>query len=345
MTLLFFFCLGSHLGNLTKGDVIMSFNPIAVILEEKSEESTYKKSIKTIKDIYHSNVESISNAITTAHKEFTTTLKTIFNKLRGNNFNVDLSTSDVISKKFDKVSSGVFDILNDKITENSKSLLQYIKNTKDQVTILKRLFSAPSNLNLSKTLYTSKGVGFRSITLPTNDQYIESTYPYSKAFRDFTPLEDDSLYKKFGRCYRTEQLLAEEMYDSITYYFKPDKGYPAQSYVDIYEEMNKDMISMLAEQKKRYAEIREMLNDIHDDRTGAYDRCIVELNQKNLPPNEKEEKKRIATHNYRILSSSLIKMTDMVTVYHRIQLKILLMSYENYKEIIQRIFDDYIGDD
>lgn len=323
----------------------MSFNPIAVILQEKAEETTYKKSIKTIKDIYNSNVESISNAITTAHREFTTTLKNIFHKLRGNQFDVNLSTSDVIAKKFDKVSSGVFDILNDKITDNSKSILQYIKNTKDQVTILKKLFLTPSNLSLSQTLYTSKGVGFRTIELPSNDQYIESIYPYSEAFRKYTSLDDDSLFKKFDTCYKSEQALAEKMYDKVTYYFKPDKGYPAHSYVDIYEDMNKDMISMLAEQKQRYAEIRAMLNDIHDDRTGAYDRCIVELNQKNLPPNEKEEKKKIVTHNYRILSNSLIRMTDMITVYHRIQLKILLMSYENYKEIIQKIFDDYIGDD
>ena len=346
VTLLFFFCLGSHLSKLTKGDGIMSFNPITVILQEKAEESTYQKSIKTIKDIYHSNVESISNAIITAHKELINIQKNMFSEIKDEKYKVtNTSVSTVLSKKFDRGSNIVFDILDNKITENTRSLLSYVKDTKNQIISLKKLFSSASNYGLAKSLYVSKGIGFRTISLPDNSQYIESIHPYSKAFGEPVTLNDNDLFKKFDKCYTSKQYLSEKMYDSITYYFKPDKSYEAHLYVDIYDDMNKDMISMLSEHKKRYKEIREMIQDIHDDRTGAYDRYIIELDKKYISDNEREEKKRTATNNYRVLTNSLLRMIDLVTVYHKIQLKILLMSYENYKNIIQTIFDDYIGDD
>ena len=326
----------------------MSFNPISIILHENSSDakSTYKKSIETIKDIYHSNVESISNAIIAAHQEFTNFQKNLFSKIQKNDFNIDKFTSDILSKKFDKASNGIFDILNDKITDNSQALLKYIKNTKDQITILKKYYGDPSNLRNAHALYTSKGIGFRTINLPSNEQFIESIRPYSLAFRDMTILKNDSLFKKFDKCYLSSGALAEEMYDKIKYVFTPDKSYPAKSYIENYDITHKDMIAMLSEQKNRYKEIRDLLNDIHDDRTGAYDRFMVEINKKKtLEEDEKQKQKMIVINNYKILSDSLIKMADLITVYHRIQLKILLMSYENYREIIQNIYDDTIGDD
>ena len=103
------------------------------------------------------------------------------------------------------------------------------------------------------------------------------------------------------------------------------------------------MMTMLSEHKKRYGEIRRLLTDIHDQCTKEYNEDLQALEKFKVTKEEKDAITSVANHNYKILSDSLMFMIDMVSIFHRIQLKILCMSYENYRAVIQLIYDDLMA--
>lgn len=318
------------------------FNPLSIVLKNDAYEN-YLEEAMSIRDIYNSNIESLSDAITDSHEKFIHFQEKIFEKIRGKEPRLEVTTSEILSHKLEKFSHGVFDVLRNKITDNSKALLKYIKNTKDQVELLKRIFSKPQNKTLANTLYVSKGIGFKTTELPTQEEYAEAISPYEDAWKRLDPLEEDELYNRFDKCYRSKELLMNEMFTNVKFYFEPDTPYKASEYVNTFDEMNKDMISMLSKHKEKYERVRKFLSYVNIKCTEEYNKDIENL-KKSFDP-DKEKKIEIATHNYKVLSDTLIYMIDLVSIYHRIQLKILLISYENYKHVIQLIYDDCMDGD
>lgn len=312
------------------------FNPISVILRE--EEIYYIEEASSVKEIYHSNIEKISNTVIDAHDEFMRFQRKLMLKIKGKEPSIELTTSQLLSKKINIYSTGVFDMMRGQVTDNAKSLLKYIKNTNDQIVIIRKVFHKTPLLK--RNLYSSRGIGFKTIELPTQEDYQKALIPYKQAWKQLEKLEEDELYKKFDKCYRSRENLIEEMFDKIEYYFKDNTNYYAAKYVDIYEDMNRDMINMLSNHKKRYKEIKDLLSEIHRKCTEEYNEDIQSLEKSIQNEKEKEKRRSIAIYNYKVLSDSILFMIEMVSIFHRIQLKILLMSYENYREVIQRIYDD-----
>ena len=315
------------------------FNPLSIVLNESSSIREYIQEASSVKDIYNDNVEKLSSAVVDAHETFLNVQRKIMEKIRGKKVILkDLTVSQLASRKLHIFSGAVSDILQSKVTDNSKTLLKYIKKTQDQIFIIKKMYK--KSPVLGKELYASKGVGFKTTTLPTQEEYIKAITPYKKAWKELDPLQDDELFQKFNKPYRSRENLMEDMFEHIDYYFKPDTNYQAKEYVDLYDDMNKDMMTMLSEHKKRYGEIRRLLTDIHDQCTKEYNEDLQVLEKFKASKEEKDAITSVATHNYKILSDSIMFMIDMVSVFHRIQLQILCMSYENYRTVIQLIYDD-----
>lgn len=314
------------------------FNPLKVILKEDDTIDVFRNS--NVIDYYHDNVNDVVNVFTTCKLHYNNIKKKVIEQSKDQNFTPELTTSQLISKKVQILSKGVFDCLQGKVTDNSKKLLQYVYKTKDQVYILKKIFSNPNNSPVANKIYFSDGIGFKTTELPLKENYVKAGAAYNKAWHEKYPLYDDMLWIHFPTYYRSEEELNTHMHEHIDYYFKADKGYRAKEYVDIFDEMNQSMISMLKDHKEKYASIRGYLNHMNEASNTEYHRVITTIKASSMSKEEKEYKTSLATHNYKVFSSFLITMIDLVSVYHRIQLKILLMSYENYKNIIQKIFDD-----
>lgn len=315
------------------------FNPLSIVLNEFSSNRECIQEASSVKDIYNNNVEKLSSAVIDAHETFLNVQRKVMEKIRGKEVKFEnLTASQLASRKLHIFSNAVSDILQNKVTENSKTLLKYVKKTQDQIFIIKKMYK--KSPVLGNKMYASKGIGFKTTTLPTQEEYIKAITPYKKAWKELDPLQDDELFQKFDKPYRSQENLMEDMFEHIDYYFKPDTNYQAKEYVSLYDEMNKDMITMLSEHKKRYGEIRRLLTDIHDQCTKEYNEDLQRLEKFKASKEKKDAITSVANHNYKILSDSLMFMIDMVSIFHRIQLKILCMSYENYKTVIQLIYDD-----
>lgn len=314
------------------------FNPISIILKENNVE--YIDEDSSIRDIYNSNVEKMSDAVLDSHDDFIKFQKDLFEKFKTEKTNFEDFTPQIMSKKVDLYSDSIFGVLN--LTTTDKAVLKCIKNTHAQIKFIKQFYQKKPILK--KNIYSSKGIGFKTIDIPTQEEYIATVKPYKHAWRDYDKLEDDELIQKFDKCYRSKEELLKEMFANIDFYFKPNTNHYASEYVDIYDEMNKSMVSMLENHKKKYGSIHRLLSDIHDKYTKDYSEDISELKLSTKPEKEKKKLLDIATHNYKVLSNSIIFMIDMISIFHRLQLKIVLMSYENYKELIQSIYDDILKD-
>lgn len=318
------------------------FNPLHVVLKEDNISYIQESALTSFRDFYNDRLLNLSNAVANSHRIFTDFRKNMIEKFHGKKFHKEVSTSQLLCRKVEIFYNTICDSLKNNVSEDSKFILKHNKNTRDQLYILKNIFSKPNDV-MKHRVYYSNGIGFRTLELPTKEEYIKAIYYHTDAYRKEYPIYEDILYSKFDKCYRTTEALSNEMYKSINFYFEEGKGYTAKEYVDIFDAMNRDMVNMLAEHKEKYAQIRSYINAVNKQCTEEYNSYLHEIDMLIKDKRDKEHRLALVTHNYKVLNAFLISLVDMVSIYHKIQLKILLMSYENYMDMINFIYDDNMG--
>lgn len=322
----------THLGNNKRGVVCIVFNPIDIILKEDNTQSINEE--QSLKDVYYANVDSIANAVSDCHKSFIDASKKILWKLRKKEAPKHVSIAELMAYKVDKFTNSICSILCNRVDKNAMYLLKYIQRTDYQIHILKKILSNPNYRAFGDWIYFCKGVGFKTIDLPSIQEYSESISIHIEDYKKDDLIRSDVIIDELPKIYQTESALQKEMYDKIQYIFKEDTPYKIKEYVNVFDTMNKDLKDLLQKHKEQYISIKKLLNKVHDTCTEGYTDYMKSLEKEE----DNEQKKDIATKNYNVLSNNIIQLVDMITVFHRIQIKIIFMSYENYKEVISSIY-------
>lgn len=315
------------------------FNPLKVL--SSNHDDIYEiQEAESLSDLYFNDVNGFSNQIRSNHKELINYQKDLFTRLIDSKSETNEVAYKIITKKNKIYIDSTMEYLHGSVLRLSKFLIKHNKNTDEQIRIIKTFWSRSKYAAYKNKYYQARPIGFKTIELPTIEEYKEALEPYKRAWKLMKKLDNDSIIKRFKECFQSKTNLREKMNDEIEYYFKENKMYKAQEYVDKYDEMNEDMIRLLAAHKRKYEAIRNFLTDVRVKSASAYEEDIFDIKKTITDQQEREEIINTATYNYKILSNTLIFLTELVTVYHTTQLKILITSYTNYRKNIQEIYSD-----
>ena len=318
------------------------FNPFKVLFNNQSVSLDEESSLK---DFYIDNVEDLSQKIIRQHKDYIEYQKELFQKIKKQETTPNDRGYEILHYKSDRFGNTIFDHVSNIAKVASTKIVKNLKNTTEQIRIIKAFYKRTQFRDLRERQYSCEGIGFETIDLPTLEEYGTAISPYKKAWKMMKPLPRDAIIRHFKDHFVEKGLMREVMEDKIQYYFKKDKAYSGKEIVDAYDDMNQDMFHMLARHKAKYKSIRKFLESVKEQASSQYEEDIFDIKKSSyLSQEEKDNTIEIATHNYSVLTNNLIVLTNMVAVYHNIQLKILITSYERYKRLIQKIYDDCIDE-
>lgn len=321
------------------------FNPLRVLLKENSQSDSFFNEEISLKDFYIDDVQNFSKKIVSQHKKFIDYQKSVFQNIKKNETLPNQKAYEILTYKSGKYTDAIFGHVTDGVYKTAQYLTEKLEDTKEQIRIIKACYNKSKYLFLKEKVYSCSGVGFKTMELPTLEEYESVINVYRKAWKLRHPLDKDSITKHFDDYYIKKDKMRDEMYDEIEWIFKEDKPYRVKDFVEAYDDMNQQLISLLIRHRKKYTSIRDFLEEVRNYASSHYEEDITGIKSSLILSQEDKDKMvNLATHNYQILSNSIILLSDMVAAYHNIQLKIIISSYSSYKKVIQKIYDNVIDE-